>query len=655
MTLRSRLFVAFVAVVGVPLLVGLVLLASSLPRSAASQQERAVAAAGSLAAQLLAAECAQARAAAEAAGRAVLAVPAEDVDAQEAALRSLVDRGLAEGVRVTDGAGRTAQAGEVPDDVADCASGRLGAGPLAAVARLQQSGGASAGEAVAVGRPVSDVVEGLRSTTGDEAVVLLAGDRVVTSSGTAEPDVVRAAVAGDGPVQTGGVVAVSADVPGTSGTRLVVVEPVTEGVDVVRTGLLVVVGAVLLAAALARVLARATTRPLEELGDAAARVASGDLGTTIEVRSRDEVGVLAGAFNAMTDELRDHIGQLQASRDELRAGLARLGETLTSTHDLDRILGVVLETAVATTAARAGVVLLVDPTGSLLDLAVSRGLEGRTPDPRLRIPVGDGVLGRVASEGEPLHGPLRSLGPSVLEPTADSVVAVPLRGKRGVLGVLALYDTRGEGDGLTDDLLTLRTLSDQAAVAVENVLLHRDVTRLAVTDGLTGLANYRSFTETIAREIDRAARFGRPVGLLLLDIDHFKDVNDTHGHQRGDAVLVELAGRIKAEVRDVDTVARYGGEELVVVLPETDEEGAEGAAERIRAAVAETPFGGAGQEPVQVTVSLGVAVHRPQGGTAASLLRRADEALYAAKHAGRNTWRTAPPVPLPTGPGPSGA
>ncbi|HWH30897.1 MAG TPA: diguanylate cyclase [Mycobacteriales bacterium] len=655
MTLRSRLFAAFVAVVAVPLLVGLALLASSLPRAAATQQERTVAAEAALAAQLLAAECARARAAAEAAGRAVLAVPAEDVDAQTAALRSLVDRGLAEGVHVSDGAGRTVRAGTVPDDVVDCASGRLGAGPLVAVARLQQSGTAQPGTAVAALRPVAGLVEQLRRTMSAESVVLLAGDRVVTSSGTADPAVVRTAAASDGPVQTRGHVAMSAPVAGTAEARLVVVEPVTEGVDVVRTGLLVVLGAVLLAAALARVLARATTRPLEELGDAAARVASGDLDTTIEVRSRDEVGLLAGAFNAMTDELRDHVGQLQASRDELRAGLARLGETLSSTHDLERILGVVLETAIATTAARAGVVLLVDPTGSLLDLAVARGLEGRAPDPRLRIPVGDGVLGRVASEGEPLHGAVRQLGASAREPAADTVVAVPLRGKSGVLGVLALYDVRGDGDELSDDLLTLRTLADQAAVAVENVLLHRDVTRLAVTDGLTGLANYRSFTETIAREIDRASRFGRPVALLLLDIDHFKQVNDTHGHQRGDAVLVELAGRIVEQVRDVDTVARYGGEELVVVLPETDEEGAEQAAERIRVAVAGRPFGGAGQEPVTVTVSLGVAVHRPHGGTAASLLRRADEALYAAKRAGRNAWRTAPPVPLPGGAGPSGS
>jgi diguanylate cyclase (GGDEF)-like protein len=215
-----------------------------------------------------------------------------------------------------------------------------------------------------------------------------------------------------------------------------------------------------------------------------------------------------------------------------------------------------------------------------------------------------------------------------------------------VQGVLALYDPRHDAD---DELPTLRTLADQTAVAVENVLLHRDVSRLAVTDELTGLANYRSFLETINREIDRSTRFGRPVGLLLLDLDHFKTVNDTFGHQRGDEVLVELAARLRAQVRDVDTVARYGGEELVVVLPETDQTGAEQAAERICEAVRRDPFAAPGQPDVRVTISIGVAVHTPGAGTAAALLRRADEALYEAKRAGRDRWRAAPLVPAASG------
>jgi two-component system cell cycle response regulator len=643
-TLRTRLTAAIVAVVAVPLLVFVLLLSSALPAAVGDRQSSSVATSARLAAQLVAADCDRARGAAEAAGRAVLATPAGAPEQQTAALRSLVDRGLAQGLRVTDAQGRLTTAGRVTDTPRDCATGELGGQDertLTAVARLQQEGQPTAGEAVAQVATAAELLERVRAALGvaGAQAALVDDDGLVAGPAPAAPlgDLRQARGA---TVEAGD--AVGALVPVGSGPLAVVVsEPVGDGIDVLRTGLLVVVAAVLLGGALALLLARALTRPLEQLSQAAARVASGDLATTIDVRSKDEVGVLAGAFNSMTDELRGYVGALEASRDELRAGLARLGETLTSTHDLDRILAVVLETALATSAAQAGAVLLVDPSGESAALAVGRGLEGRMPGPGLRVRLGEGVLGRVAQHGVPLQGETVHLSPAAQEPTAASVIAVPLRGRDTVLGVLALYDPRGDGVGSEEDLTTLRTLAGQAAVAVENVLLHRDVSRMAVTDGLTGLANYRSFTQTIAREMERATRFGRPIGLLLLDIDHFKLVNDTHGHPRGDAVLIELAARVRAQVRDVDTVARYGGEELVVVLPETDLAGAEQAAERIRAAVRGRPFGAPGQVPLAVTVSLGVAVHPRHGATATALLRAADEALYDAKRAGRDRWRSA--------------
>ena len=161
--------------------------------------------------------------------------------------------------------------------------------------------------------------------------------------------------------------------------------------------LALLVGAVALAAGIAFLLARATTRPLEELGDAAARVAAGDLSTAIEVRSRDEVGRLALTFNAMTDDLRSYVGalqtsrdELQVSRDELQAGVARLGATLASTHDLDGILTVVLDAAMASTRAGAGAVLLLSADRSALELAVGKGLPDDGPR---RLALGEGVAG----------------------------------------------------------------------------------------------------------------------------------------------------------------------------------------------------------------------------------------------------------------------
>jgi diguanylate cyclase (GGDEF)-like protein len=643
-TLRARLTTVFVAVVVIPLLVGAVLLASSLPSAFGEQQGRAATAAARFGSSLVADACTRARTAAEVAGRSVLALPPGSTDRQVEALQELVQRDLADGLQVSGDDGLVAGAGRVPPDPVDCRTAEATSGAVTAVVALQQPGGD--GAAMTTGTAVAAVLlddafaRQLQENSGGD-VALIAQGEVVASTAQPPAGLLRTALTSeDAPVHEGRWVAVY-EPPGPGAPLgVLVVQQAPRGIAVVRTTGAVVLGAVLLAAGLALLLARATVRPLEELGEAAERVAGGDLSTTIDVRSRDEVGQLASAFNVMTDRLRDYVGALETSRDELRVALARLGQTLTSTHDLDRILAVVLETALASTTARSGAVLLRQDSQELV-LAAASGLPETVAGAPLRVPAGTGVVGQVVLDGKQRRGAVADLDDAPLDEAAQWVLAVPLRSSDEVLGVLVLYDPRPDSGGGDDDLTTLRTLADQAAVAVENVLRHRDVALMAVTDGLTGLANYRSFTETIGREIERATRFGRPVGLVLLDIDHFKRVNDTFGHQRGDAVLVELAARVRGQVRDVDTVARYGGEELVVVLPETDVDGAELAAERIRTAVGRRPFAEPGEEAVSVTVSLGVAVHGVHATTASALLRRADQALYAAKRAGRDTWRTA--------------
>ncbi len=264
---------------------------------------------------------------------------------------------------------------------------------------------------------------------------------------------------------------------------------------------------------------------------------------------------------------------------------------------------------------------------------------------RLRVPADVGITGAVARTRRPVRGragPGRGeLQPGPGEPSGAPVVAVALPSSNTVIGVLLLWDRDRDEDFTEDDLATLGTFTSQATVAVDNVLLHEEARRLSVTDGLTGLANYRGFTVTVGKEVERAVRFERPLALLMLDLDHFKLVNDVWGHPRGDAVLVELATRVRAQIRDVDTLARYGGEEFVVVLAETDRAGAVQAAERICAAVRRRPFGEDGEQPIDVTLSLGVAVFQDHGTSSTALLRRADEALYAAKRGGRDGWRLA--------------
>jgi diguanylate cyclase (GGDEF)-like protein len=290
-----------------------------------------------------------------------------------------------------------------------------------------------------------------------------------------------------------------------------------------------------------------------------------------------------------------------------------------------------------------------------------------------RMPVGHGIAGTVAASGRPVvvaaaqrdgqaaggapePGAARADGASggtraAAEPAASTQVSVPLVAQGRVLGVLSVYE-RETGEPFTvEDATVLADFAVQAAVAVENVQLHQEAERLSLTDAVTGSWNYRYFERRLEQELERSRRFGRLFALLLLDIDHFKLVNDRHGHQVGDEVLVEMTRRITAIVRDIDTFARYGGEEFVLILPETNLVGGIAVAEKLRGAVAAAPFAARpGGDGVRLTVSLGVACYPEHATSTAELLRAADTAMYEAKRRGRNRVMTAGPtlVPAPT-------
>ena len=644
MSLRWRLTIAFVLVVVFPLLVGGVLVLKALPAAVQQQQQRGLTVAAQLTGKLLAGYCDRARSTAEAAGRASGSVDPAGV---RAAAQALLDRGQADGLQLTGPAGAVvAQVGDVPAQPVDCATSAPSSAPyVTAIVPLRTATGRVAGTAVASLSLDRRLLAELSRSAGADQLEVVAQGRPVAGTNALPPQLLRAATAHRWGRIGSVVTAYAAPEPGQR-FGVVLLQPARQAPEASGTIAAVVLGAIVVAGGLAFVLARVTTRPLDELGDAATRIVSGDLGTVIEVRSRDEVGRLAGAFAAMTDDLRDYVSQLEDSRDHLQAGLARLGDTLSSTHDLDRILHVVLESAMASTRASGGMLLLLNPSRDRLVLSVSRGLEVPLD---LTLAVGEGISGHVARTAEPVRGQggqdAGGIEPAAGEPPETSYIAVPLMSSGAVVGVLDLFGSAATGGFDERDLATIRTFASQATVAVDNVLLHDEAQRLSITDGLTGLWNYRYFTMTINKEIERANRFKRPLALLMLDLDHFKAVNDTFGHPRGDAVLIELAGRIRGQVREVDIVARYGGEEVVVILPETDQVGAVQAAERIRAVVAAASFGGPNEQDIDVTVSLGVAVFPEHGATPTALLGRADEALYEAKRAGRDTWRVAADAP----------
>jgi diguanylate cyclase (GGDEF)-like protein/PAS domain S-box-containing protein len=186
-----------------------------------------------------------------------------------------------------------------------------------------------------------------------------------------------------------------------------------------------------------------------------------------------------------------------------------------------------------------------------------------------------------------------------------------------------------------DHARRLQAFANQAAIAIENAQLYAQTQQLAITDELTGLYNRRGFFELGRREVERAVRFGHPLSLLILDIDHFKTINDTYGHPAGDRVLQTLARRCLANIREIDLLGRYGGEEFVILLPESSLANASQVAERLRKVIAGEPFASQAGS-LEITISLGVASVGEGEGDLADLIARADRALYLAKRSGRN-------------------
>ena len=213
----------------------------------------------------------------------------------------------------------------------------------------------------------------------------------------------------------------------------------------------------------------------------------------------------------------------------------------------------------------------------------------------------------------------------------DKLVILPMTAKEQVTGILWIW-----GKGLEEtDLPAASVFASQVALALEKAQLLAQRQQLAITDELTGLYNRRGLYELGRREVERALRFDHPLSAVILDIDHFKKINDTYGHATGDQVLQLLSERCRENLRGVDIIGRYGGEEFVILLPESDLSEARKVAERLRKNISSEPFL-TRQGEVQITASLGVTAVNGHGKDLSSLIERADQALYTAKQCGRN-------------------
>jgi diguanylate cyclase (GGDEF)-like protein len=664
-TLRARLTAAFLAVVLGPVVLGAVFVGLTVAAVSTERTTERLNSAATSVRGALGLVCQRLRLAAETA--ALLNGGGGRPDAAQ----QVVARGMAAAVQLRRPDGSVlSSAGTVPPGRwADCAAPTDGAFvAVVAIVDMRDAQARPLGQAFAV-EPVDAAFVGRLSDAAGVRVDPLTGANGMTGDDGGVAATARELAAGaTGQTPDGRLVRRLDPQPGQP-LALALSVPGEDPQGLYEALVAIVLCAGLVAVSVAWWLARSTTHPLTELTHAVERVADGDLTARVPVRSHDEVGRLGSTFNRMTREMQGYVQALTASRDQLRGQLGVLGDTLSSTHDLHRILQVILQTAMAATGAQSGVVLLVDPVSGALVGQVGEGLPN-VDVADLRVALGEGLLGTVAASGEPLRGRADRDGPglSPAEPRCLTYVAVPfaapgagpttglespLEGPPSARGVLALYNRHGFDEFDDADLVTLRTFAGQAAVAVDNVRVHEEAQRLSLTDPLTGLSNYRYLRESLRREVERASRFGRNLAVLALDLDRFKEINDSNGHAAGDAVLAEFARRLRAEIREVDFAFRQGGEEFVVLLPETDTAGGAVVAERLLAAVRRAPVivvssstSAEGEPPrrVPVTVSIGVAVYPVHGMTGAAVLEAADDALYAAKASGRDTYRIAGPA-----------
>ena len=339
----------------------------------------------------------------------------------------------------------------------------------------------------------------------------------------------------------------------------------------------------------------------------------------------DELSQLGSAIDEISTELTTRMGELEAERGRFKETLQRYGETLAATHDLDALVGAVLDTAVQATRARGGRLLLYDAErGEAVEQARIGTARGSRSDLPVVVAAGDGLEGDALASHE-----------ARVAQVPRAVLAVPILREHHLLGLVTAVDPE-EGAFSDDDVESLSALAVQAGVAIENARLHRVVERQAVTDALTGLANRRQFYEVLGREYERAQRFGQPVSLILLDIDDFKQINDSRGHLAGDAVLHSVAATVAEVIREIDLASRYGGEEFAVLLPQTGPEGAAHLAERLRSEIAARSIRFGTEEISGVTASFGVAAGPDDQMTQIDLIASADAALYQAKREGKN-------------------
>ena len=318
-----------------------------------------------------------------------------------------------------------------------------------------------------------------------------------------------------------------------------------------------------------------------------------------------------------------------------------VAKALTSSLDLDSILQTIMEKMAEYFRPDTWSLLMVDEQKNELYFAIAVGSASEALK-NVRLKVGEGIAGHVAKYGEKLIVPdVRSDKrfskriDKVTQMETQSIICVPLKSKLRVLGVIQLVNVNMNHFTEAESFF-LQSLCDYAAIAIENARSVERIQELTITDDCTGLYNARHLYKTLESEVYRSSRFGYEFSVLFIDLDHFKQVNDTHGHLIGSKLLAEIGYLIKAQLRLIDFAFRYGGDEFVVLLPQTSKDAALVVARRLRDSLRASCFCKEESLNLNVRASMGLATYPHDAKTPHDVIRQADEMMYMVKNSTRD-------------------
>ncbi|HNY10954.1 MAG TPA: diguanylate cyclase [Candidatus Wallbacteria bacterium] len=402
---------------------------------------------------------------------------------------------------------------------------------------------------------------------------------------------------------------------------------------------MIMIISLILALASGYLLSRDIVRPLKIFTKLAGIISDGNFGQRIDISRGDEIGDLASEFNKMRGKLEDYDKSLKRRMFEVST-LYEVSRSMNFLNNKEQLLTIILTKTIDALNSEKGSIMLYNAEECMLACEMAVGYPGMFQK-RVKFAPGQGKAGEAFSKGEAIISNdiqrdssfVRTEETKNSDSVTRNLMCIPMKSKDEVIGVINVVNKKGGEDFNEYDRALAMSLATQAAMTIDNARLYE----LSITDGMTKLFIHRYFQIRLEEEMKRSVRYGKPVSLVMTDIDHFKKFNDTYGHQIGDMVLIKVADIMRETIRnEIDIACRYGGEEFAVIAPQTGPDDARRMAERLRDAIERAALAGPNGKTLKITISLGVSTYPNDTQEKKDLIMKSDAALYYSKEHGRN-------------------